>query len=67
MNRIVDLFFGIEFQTGSIQCVAVLASNDQIQENVEIYSAMVITDDTSVVPLFPASFIVIDNDSKIMM
>lgn len=64
MNRIVDLFFGIEF--GSIQCVTVLAIDDQIQENTEIFTAMIMTDDTSVVPLFPASFVVIDNDSKIV-
>ena len=61
-SRRVDLFFGNG--SGNIRCVDVEATDDQLMENVEIFSAVIVTNDTSVIPLFPVTLVVLDNNSK---
>ena len=64
-SRTVGLLFGTD--SGSIQCVNVEAIDDQLLENIEVHTAVIVTNDTSILPLFPASFVIMDNNSKLFI
>ena len=64
----ISIDFTFEVDSGTTQCVDVLAVDDDILENPDIREAMILTDDTSVQLIRPiTSFVIVDNDGRLIV